>query len=90
MNKAQLVARIAKDTGLTKARANRAMDAFVDIVTKSLRRGDRVTLVGFGTFIVSRRKARSVRNPHTGAPMKIPARRVPRFAAGKDLKKSIS
>lgn len=89
MNKAQLVARIAKDTGLTKAKANRAMDAFVDIVTKTLRRGDRVTLVGFGTFGVGRRKARSVRNPQTAALIKIPARRVPRFAAGKDLKKAI-
>jgi DNA-binding protein HU-beta len=90
MNKAQLVARIAKETGLTKARANRAMDAFVDIVTKSLRRGERVTLVGFGTFGVGRRKARSVRNPRTGAPIKIPARRVARFGAGKELKKAVS
>jgi DNA-binding protein HU-beta len=90
MNKAQLVARIAKDAGLTKAGANKAMDAFVDIVTKSLKKGERVTLVGFGTFVVARRRARSVRNPRTGTPIKIPARRVPRFAAGKGLKKTIS
>jgi DNA-binding protein HU-beta len=90
MNKAQLVARIAKDSGLTKAGANKAVDALVETVTKALRKGDRVTLVGFGTFTVARRRARTVRNPMTGAPIKIAARRVPRFAAGKELKKSVS
>jgi DNA-binding protein HU-beta len=90
MNKAQLVARIAKDSGLTKAGANKAIDALVETVTKALRKGERVTLVGFGTFMVARRRARTVRNPMTGAPIKIAARRVPRFAAGKDLKKSVS
>jgi DNA-binding protein HU-beta len=90
MNKAQLVARIAKDSGLTKAGANKAVDALVETVTKALRKGERVTLVGFGTFRVARRRARTVRNPATGAPIKIAARRVPRFAAGKDLKKSVS
>jgi DNA-binding protein HU-beta len=90
MNKAQLGARIAKEAGLTKAGANKALDAFVDIVTKSLRKGERVVLVGFGTFGTARRKARSVRNPRTAALIKIPARKVPRFSAGKDLRKNIS
>jgi DNA-binding protein HU-beta len=66
------------------------VDALVETVTKALRKGERVTLVGFGTFMVARRRARNVRNPMTGAPIKIAARRVPRFAAGKDLKKSVS
>lgn len=89
MNKAELIARIAKDTGLTKADANRVVDALVDNVTKSLKKGEKVTLVGFGTFLVSRRKARAGRNPQTGDPLKIPARRIARFAVGKELKASI-
>lgn len=86
MNKAELVARISRDAGITKADANRAIDALVDNVSKALKKGERVTLVGFGTFVVSRRRARNGRDPRTGAPLKIPARRVPRFAAGKELK----
>jgi DNA-binding protein HU-beta len=89
MNKAELVARIAKDSGLTKADANRALDALIVQVTKSLRKGDKVTLVGFGTFLISRRRARNGVNPRTGAPMKIAPRRMPRFAAGKELKAAI-
>lgn len=90
MNKAQLVARIAKESGLTKVGVNKAMDVFVECVTRSLKKGERVTLVGFGTFMVARRRSRTVRNPRTGTPIKIAARRVPRFSAGKDLKKSLS
>jgi DNA-binding protein HU-beta len=89
MNKGELVARVAKDSGLTKADAGRALDAALDNVTKALKKGERVTLVGFGTFGVSRRRARAGRNPRTGAPIKIAARRVPRFTAGKDLKSAV-
>jgi DNA-binding protein HU-beta len=89
MNKAELVARIAKDSGLTKADANRALDALIAQVTRSLRKGERVTLVGFGTFLVSRRRGRNGVNPRTGAPIKIAPRRMPRFAAGKELKTAI-
>lgn len=65
------------------------MDALLDVVTKALKKGDKVTLVGFGTFAVSKRKARAGRNPQTGEPLKIPARRAPRFAAGKELKDAL-
>jgi DNA-binding protein HU-beta len=90
MNKAEIVARMAKESGLTKADANRALDAFLDNVTRALKKGEKVTLVGFGTFLVGRRRARTGRNPQTGAPIKIAARRVPRFAAGKELKDTVS
>jgi DNA-binding protein HU-beta len=89
MNKGELVARVAKDSGLTKADAGRALDAALDNVTKALKKGERVTLVGFGTFGVSRRRARAGRNPQTGAPIKISARRVPKFTAGKELKDAV-
>ena len=89
MNKAEIVARIARDAGLTKSDALKAVDALVDNVTKALKKGDRVTLVGFGTFAISRRRARAGRNPQTGEPLKIPARRAPRFAAGKELKDAV-
>ena len=89
MNKAEIIARIARDAGLTKSDALKAVDALVDNVTKALKKGDKVTLVGFGTFAVSRRKARAGRNPQTGEPLKIPARRAQRFAAGKDLKEAV-
>ena len=89
MNKAELIARVARDSGLTKAAATRAIDAMLDNVTKTLKRGDKVTLVGFGTFTVSRRRARAGRNPQTGAVLKIAARRVPRFTAGKELKDTV-
>lgn len=89
MNKAELIARIARDSGLTKADALRAVDALLDNVTKALKKGEKVTLVGFGTFQVGRRRARAGRNPQTGAPLKIAARRVPKFVAGKELKGSV-
>jgi DNA-binding protein HU-beta len=89
MNKAELIARISRDTGLTKADATRVVDALLDNVTKALKKGERVTLVGFGTFGVSRRKARTGRNPQTGAPIRIAARRVPKFTAGKELKEAV-
>jgi DNA-binding protein HU-beta len=89
MNKADLVARVAKDAGLTKAEVLRVVDGVIDTISRSLKKGDKVTLVGFGTFLVGRRRARAGHNPHTGEAMRIPARRMPRFAAGKELRKLV-
>ncbi len=85
MNKAELVSKIVDNSGLSKTQANAALDAFVDAVTKALKSGDKVTLVGFGTFSVSKRNARIGRNPQTGATIKIKAKKVARFKAGKEL-----
>jgi DNA-binding protein HU-beta len=85
MNKAELVAKIADDAGITKTQANASLDSFVDAVTKTLKKGDKVTLVGFGTFSVSKRAARNGRNPQTGAVIKIKAKKVAKFKAGKEL-----
>jgi DNA-binding protein HU-beta len=85
MNKADLIAKIADDTGITKTQANAALDSFTEAVTKTLKGGGKVTLVGFGTFMISKRKARKGRNPQTGAEIKIKARTVARFKAGKEL-----
>ena len=86
MNKQELIAKIAKDTGSSKTSAAAAVDSMIDGITKSLKMGDTITFVGFGTFKTSQRKARTARNPQTGAPIKIPKRRVVRFSAGKALK----
>ncbi len=83
MNKAELIDQIAKDSGITKTQANEALDSFTSAVVSSLKKGDKVTLVGFGTFSVSSRAARLGRNPQTGAALKIKARKVPKFKAGK-------
>ena len=85
MNKAELIAKIAEDTGITKTQANASLDSFVEAVTKTLKGGGKVTMVGFGTFSVSKRKARKGRNPQTGAEINIKARKVARFKAGKEL-----
>ncbi|MDR3188227.1 MAG: HU family DNA-binding protein [Prevotellaceae bacterium] len=85
MNKAQLVDAIAGKAGLTKADAKRALDAFTEVVAKSLKKGDKIALVGFGTFSVSQRSARTGRNPRTGEPIKIKAKKVAKFKAGSDL-----
>ena len=85
MNKADLIEKIAGDAGVTKPQAGAALDSFVEAVTKSLKGGGKVTLVGFGTFTVSKRKARKGRNPQTGAEITIKARKVARFKAGKEL-----
>jgi DNA-binding protein HU-beta len=85
MNKAELIAKIAEDAGITKTEANTALDSFVEAVTKTLKGGGKVTLVGFGTFTVSKRAARNGRNPQTGEVIKIKARKVARFKAGKEL-----
>lgn len=85
MNKADLIAKISEDAGITKTQANSALDSFIEAVTKSLKGGGKVTLVGFGTFSVSKRSARNGRNPQTGEVIKIKARKVARFKAGKEL-----
>jgi nucleoid DNA-binding protein len=89
MNKQDIIAKIAKDTGLSKTIAAAAVDSIIDGITRSLKKGDSVSFVGFGTFKVSNRKARLARNPQTGASIKIPKRRVPRFSAGKSLKQAV-
>ena len=85
MNKAELIAKLSDDAGVTKTQANAALDSFVEAVTKTLKGGGKVTLVGFGTFSISKRKARKGRNPQKGAEINIKARRVARFKAGKEL-----
>ncbi len=89
MNKAELIAKIAEDAGITKVQANATLGAFVEAVTKTLKKGDKVTLVGFGTFSVSKRAARNGRNPQTGAVIKIKAKKVAKFKAGKELSAKI-
>lgn len=89
MNKQTLIAAIAKDTGGTKSLAARAVNAFIATVTKALKKGDTVTLVGFGTFKTVQRKARMARHPLTGASLRIPKRKAVRFVAGKTLKGSV-
>jgi nucleoid DNA-binding protein len=90
MNKEQLVERVAQQTGLSKKDANAALDAALDAIATALRRGEKVTLVGFGTFQVRERKAREGRNPQTGERIRIPARRVPAFTAGKELRTAVA
>jgi DNA-binding protein HU-beta len=85
MNKAELIAKLSDDAGVTKTQANAALDSFVEAVTKTLKGGGKVTLVGFGTFSISKRKARKGRNPQTGAEINIKARKVAKFKAGKEL-----
>ncbi|WP_126969429.1 HU family DNA-binding protein [Gynurincola endophyticus] len=85
MNKAELIAKLAEDAGITKTQANAALDSFIDAVTNALKSDEKVTLVGFGTFSVSSRQARNGRNPQTGEVIKIKAKSVARFKAGKDL-----
>ena len=86
MNKTELVAAMAEQTGLTKKDAEAALKAFTDTVSKQLKKGDKVQLVGFGTFEVTKRAAREGRNPQTGKAMKIKASKAPKFKAGKALK----
>ena len=90
MNKADLVAKIAKDADISKATAASAVDSFLSNVTKTLKKNQSVTLVGFGTFSTAKRKARTGRNPQTGQTIKIAARKVPKFKAGKQLRDSVN
>ena len=89
MNKQGLIAKVAKDIGSTKVGAAAALDSVIEGITKSLKKGDAITFVGFGTFKTAQRKARMARNPQTGAAIKIPKRRVVRFTAGKALKNAV-
>ena len=90
MNKAELIDQIAKDSGITKTQANDALEAFTGAVVGTLKKGDTVTLVGFGTFSVSQRAARNGRNPQTGETIKIKASKVAKFKPGKDFKDKIA
>ncbi len=89
MNKQSLIEKIAKDTGVTKVSAAAALESALDGITRSLKKGEGITFVGFGTFKTAVRKARTGRNPQTGAEVKIPKRRVVRFTAGKALKDAV-
>jgi DNA-binding protein HU-beta len=89
MNKSELIAKIAEDSEITKTQANSALDSFISAVTKTLKGGGKVTLVGFGTFSVTKRAARNGRNPQTGAVIKIKAKKIAKFKAGKDLSEKI-
>ena len=89
MNKAQLIDAMASNAKLTKADAKRALDAFVKTTTTALKKGDRVALVGFGSFSVSKRNARTGRNPQTGKVINIPAKKVVKFKAGSYLTGSV-
>ena len=89
MNKSELIDAIADSADISKAAAGRALDATVEAVKKALKKGDMVTLVGFGSFYVGKRAARTGRNPRTGASIKIKAAKVPRFRPGKALKDKV-
>ena len=86
MNKTELIAAIAEKTELSKKDAEKAVKAFTDVVVEELKKGEKIQLVGFGTFEVSERAERTGRNPQTGAEMKIPASKSPKFKAGKAFK----
>ncbi|MCX7771270.1 MAG: HU family DNA-binding protein, partial [Proteobacteria bacterium] len=86
MTKADLIGKVASKAELTKAEAAKALDATIEAIKEALKKGEKVTLVGFGSFYVTKRKARKGRNPKTGKEIKIPATVVPKFSAGKGLK----
>ena len=89
MTKADLVEKMAEDAEISKAAAGKALDSLIDAVVKTVKKGNKVALVGFGSFSVSKRKARTGRNPQTGATIKIAARKVPKFSAGKAFKEAV-
>ncbi len=90
MNKSELIDQIASAAGISKAAAARSLDATTESISKALKKGDMVTLIGFGTFYVGERAARSGRNPRTGATIKIKAAKSPKFRAGKALKDAVN
>ena len=90
MNKTELIEHIASKSDISKAAATRALASIIEAVKKTLKKGDTVTLVGFGTFSVSKRAARTGRNPRTGAALKIKAAKVPKFRPGKALKDALN
>jgi DNA-binding protein HU-beta len=89
LNKGDLVGKIASDASITKVQAEVVFNSLIGSITGALKKGQKVTIVGFGTFSVAKRKARSGRNPQTRAVIKIPARKVPKFTAGSELKKAV-
>lgn len=89
MNKGQLVDQMAQAAGISKSAAERALNGFMDAVTDALASGDKVTLIGFGTFSVSERRARTGRNPQTGKPLEIPAKKVVKFKPGTRLSEAV-
>jgi DNA-binding protein HU-beta len=90
MNKNDLVSKVSDDTGLSKSDSAKAVDSVIETITSELKKDGDVRLVGFGTFLVTKRKATTGRNPQTGAEIKIPAANVPKFRAGKSLKESLN
>ncbi|HUE89606.1 MAG TPA: HU family DNA-binding protein [Vicinamibacterales bacterium] len=90
MNKQELIAKVAKDINGSKSTAAQAIESVIAGITRALKKGDTVTFVGFGTFKTANRKARTARNPQTGAPIKIPKRKAVRFVAGKALKSAVN
>ena len=90
MNKNDLVSKVSDETGLSKTDSAKAVDSVIETITSELKSGGDVRLVGFGTFLVTKRKATTGRNPQTGAEIKIPAANVPKFRAGKSLKESLN
>ncbi|MBP5732548.1 MAG: HU family DNA-binding protein [Lachnospiraceae bacterium] len=90
MNKAEMIAAIAQEAEFSKKDAEKALTAFMEIVTKELQKGEKVSLVGFGTFEVSKRAAREGRNPATNKTIKIPASKAPKFKTGKALKEAVN
>jgi DNA-binding protein HU-beta len=90
MNKSELIDAVAASSDLPKAQAARAVDAMIDVISSTLRGGDQVTIVGFGTFLVREREARSGRNPRTGETIQIAASKMPSFKAGKGLKDAVN
>jgi len=90
MNKAELISAIVAKTNLTKVDAKKALDAFIEVSGETLKKGDKLTLVGFGSFAVAKRNARNGRNPRTGAKIKIVAKKVVKFRPGRDISKKIN
>jgi len=90
MNKSELIDAIASDAKITKADAGRALEGFINATTKALKKGDRVALVGFGSFSVAKRAARTGRNPQSGKAIQIKAKKVAKFKAGAELKKTVN
>jgi len=90
MNKASLIDYIANKTGLTKKDVSNSLDAFIDAVVSTVKSGDTVTLTNFGTFVSVKRAATIKRNPKTGAPVKVPAKKVPRFRPGKSFREAVA
>lgn len=90
MNKQELISKIADSAKCTKTEAGNIVDSFIDVITKTLKKGGEVRLTGFGTFCTTKRKATTGRNPRTGAPIKIAASTQPKFRAGKSLRDSVN